>query len=50
MRRGLKRTDINANRHAYISLSATYTFGFGKKVNRGDEAYQQVGPGSGILK
>ncbi|MDE6022100.1 MAG: TonB-dependent receptor family protein [Muribaculaceae bacterium] len=45
-----KRTDINCNRHAYVDLSVTYTFGFGKKVNRGDEAYRQDGPGSGILK
>ncbi len=42
--------DINSNRHAYVSLSATYTFGFGKKVERGNEAYQQNGAGSGILK
>lgn len=40
----------NANNHCFISLSATYTFGFGKKINRGDEASQQQGAASGILK
>ncbi len=38
------------NAHALARLAVTYTFGFGKKVNRGDEATQQSGVNSGILK
>jgi hypothetical protein len=36
--------------HAIARLTVTYTFGFGKKVERGDEASQQSGVNSGILK
>ncbi len=36
--------------HASIALSATYTFGYGKKIKQGNEAGQQSGVGSGILK
>lgn len=36
--------------HCQIKLSATYTFGFGKKVERGDEVSQTYGVNSGILK
>ena len=36
--------------HAYVQLTVTYTFGFGKKVERGNEAEQQTGVASGILK
>lgn len=35
---------------ALAHLSVTYTFGFGKKVQHGDEATQQSGISSGILK
>lgn len=38
------------NDHALARLSVTYTFGFGKKIKRGDEASQQSGVNSGILK
>jgi len=38
------------NDHALARLAVTYTFGFGKKVQRGDEASQQSGVDSGILK
>ncbi len=38
------------NDHALARLMVTYTFGFGKKVKRGDEATQQSGVSSGILK
>lgn len=41
---------IDTNRHASVQLSATYTFGFGKKIKRGNEASQQTGISSGILK
>jgi hypothetical protein len=36
--------------HAFARLSLTYTFSFGKKIKRGDEATQQSGTDSGILK
>lgn len=38
------------NDHALAKLTVTYTFGFGKKVRHGDEATQQSGVNSGILK
>lgn len=40
----------NTSYHCYVLLSATYTFGFGKKVQRGNEATQQMGTSSSILK
>ncbi|MDE6753558.1 MAG: outer membrane beta-barrel family protein [Muribaculaceae bacterium] len=40
----------NASRHAFVQLSATYTFGFGKKVSRRDDISRQSGASSGILK
>ncbi len=40
---------FTVNQHCFILLSATYTFGFGKKVQVGDEATQQTGASSGIL-
>lgn len=40
----------SVNDHALARLSVTYTFGFGKKIQRGDEASQQSGVNSGILK
>lgn len=38
------------NDRANARLTVTYTFGFGKKVNRGNEATQQSGVTSGILR
>lgn len=38
------------NDHALTRLSVTYTFGYGKKIKRGDEAAQVSGVNSGILK
>lgn len=40
----------NTSYHCYVLVSATYTFGFGKKVQRGNEATQQMGTSSSILK
>jgi hypothetical protein len=40
----------NVNSHAFVYLSASYTFGFGKKINHENEATQQKGAASGILK
>lgn len=36
--------------HCYILVSATYTFGYGKKIQRGNEASQQMGTSSSILR
>lgn len=36
--------------HAFVRLSVTYTFGFGKKVSQGEEATQQSAISSGILR
>lgn len=41
---------FNSNSHCFVQLSATYTFGFGKKIRVGNEAQQQTGVSSGILK
>lgn len=38
------------NSHACAKITLTYTFGFGKKIERGNEASQQSGISSGILK
>lgn len=40
----------NPNSHCFIYVSATYTFGFGKKIKVGNEASQVSGAGSAILK
>jgi hypothetical protein len=40
----------STDNHALVRLAVTYTFGFGKKVDHGDEASQQSGVNSGILK
>lgn len=40
----------NSNAHCFVQLSATYTFGFGKKIKVGNEAQQQTGVSSGIMK
>lgn len=41
---------IDGSGHAQIKLSATYTFGFGKKVKQGNDISKQSGSSSGILK
>ncbi len=41
---------FSINDHASARLSVTYTFGFGKKVSQDDEAGQQRGASSGILR
>lgn len=38
------------NFHRRINLSMTYTFGYGKKIRRGNEVGQQYGGNSAILK
>ena len=41
---------LNGRSHALIQLSATYTFGFGKKVNRDNEPGVSGSASSGILQ
>lgn len=36
--------------HRRVNLSVTYTFGYGKKVQRGNEVGEQSGASSAILK
>ena len=46
----VSRWTSNASRHAFVQLSATYTFGFGKKINHNNDISKQSGASSGILK
>ena len=43
-------TIIDGNYHAYARITATYTFGFGKKVKRDNEPQVSGSASSGILK
>lgn len=43
-------TLINGNYHAIVKITATYTFGFGKKVKRDNEPQASGSASSGILK
>lgn len=40
----------DASGHAFVQLSATYTFGFGRKVKHGNDISRRGGASSGILK
>jgi len=42
--------EFTTSNHALFQITATYTFGFGKKVERGNEASKLQGAGSAILK
>jgi len=42
--------EIDLFYHAFVNVSATYTFGYGKKVDRKNELRQQGSASSGILK
>lgn len=44
------RYQYSASNAGFFQISATYTFSFGKKVKRADEAYQATGASTGILK
>ena len=46
----VRKTFYNVSYHCYVLVSATYTLGFGKKIQRGNEASQQMGTSSGILQ
>ena len=43
-------TEYGATSHQFVSLTASYTFGFGKKVKRGDEVQNQESGSSAIMK
>lgn len=45
-----EKQNFSSLAHCRIKFSATYTFGFGKKVERGNEVSQTSGVNSGILK
>lgn len=40
----------NSNSHQFVNVTASYTFGFGKKVQRGDEVQTVTSSGSAIMK
>lgn len=44
------KTNYGNYYHSRINISATYTFGYGKKVQRGNEVGEQQGAGSAIMK
>lgn len=44
------RTTNGTTSHASLNLSVTYTFGYGKKVQRGNEVGKQSGVSSAIMK
>lgn len=44
------RTNYGNYYHPRINLAVTYTFGYGKKVQRGNEVGEQSGASSGIMK
>lgn len=44
------RTTYGTKSHARLNLSVTYTFGYGKKVKRGNEVGEQSGVSSAIMK
>ena len=44
------QTIIGTSSHPRINLTSTYTFGYGKKVQRGNEVGEQSGAASAILK
>lgn len=45
-----RSTIFNGNYRRSVMLSATYTFGYGKKIQRGDEVTRQSEAGSAILQ
>lgn len=45
-----RQTIIGTSSHPRINFTATYTFGYGKKVKRGNEVGEQFGAASAILK
>lgn len=46
----IELSQVTHDYHSCINISATYTFGYGKKVQRGNEVGVQSGASSAILK
>ena len=44
------RENIGTTSHPRVNMTVTYTFGYGKKVQRGNEVGEQSGANSAILK
>ena len=44
------KENIGTNSHPRINVTVTYTFGYGKKVQRGNEVGEQSGANSAIMK
>lgn len=44
------RETIGTSSHPRVNITATYTFGYGKKVQRGNEVGEQSGASSAIMK
>ena len=44
------KENIGTNSHPRINVAVTYTFGYGKKVKRGNEVGEQSGANSAIMK
>ena len=44
------KTNFGTNSYSRLNLSVTYTFGYGKKVQRGNEVGEQSGASSAIMK
>jgi hypothetical protein len=43
-------TVYNANSHQFVAISASYTLGYGKQIQRGDEVEAVTSSGSAIMK
>ena len=43
-------TVYNSSSHQFVNITASYTFGFGKKVQRGNEVQTVTSSGSAIMK
>lgn len=43
-------TEYGATSHRFVAVTASYTFGFGKKIKRGDEVQNQESGSSAIMK
>ncbi|MDO5396253.1 MAG: hypothetical protein Q4F07_09875 [Bacteroidales bacterium] len=43
-------TVYNSSSHQFVNITGTYTFSFGKKVNKGDEIQTVTSSGSAIMK
>ncbi len=44
------KENIGTNSHPRINVTVTYTFGYGKKAQRGNEVGEQYGSNSAIMK